>query len=117
IGIRAVVSIQPLQGAVTGRVVHAKTKQPITGATVTLEGSKDRVTTASDGGFRISASAGQHTLHVRAIGFVRQNRQVAVAQNETMTIEILMEPSASVLDEVIVTGTVVATERKAIPTP
>src|SRR5690606_40987122 len=35
----------------------------------------------------------------------------------TLQADFALEPNASVLDEVVVTGTVVATERKAIPNP
>src|SRR5690606_38457967 len=40
-----------------------------------------------------------------------------VREGQTLSVEIVLEPSASVLDQVVVTGTVTATERRAIPNP
>src|SRR5690606_23215906 len=44
-------------------------------------------------------------------------KRVEVNEGEAVTVDFLLEPSASVLDEVVVTGTVIATERKALTTP
>jgi outer membrane receptor protein involved in Fe transport len=106
-----------VQGVVTGKVTSGKTKQPVVGATIALDGASAGVVTNEGGVFRLPASVGEHMLHVRGLGFVKQSKRVVVVAEQTVVMDIVLEPSASVLDEVIVTGTVVATERKAIPTP
>src|SRR5690606_2742086 len=100
------------QGVVVGKIIHAKTKQPVTNATITLDNARQGITVSEDGSFRLTAGSGERTLEIRAVGFVRQVKRVTVTEGQTVTIEVVLEPSASVLDEVIVTGTVVATERR-----
>src|SRR5690606_33700962 len=97
-------------GIVVGQVVHAQTKQPIADATVIVGSGQRSITTDTEGKFRISVEAGQYTMTFRALGFQRASQAVTVTTGKTTTLEVVLEPSANVLDEVIVTGTVVATE-------
>src|SRR5690606_25207320 len=66
-------------GIIAGRILHAKTKQPIVGATVTLEGTKQSVVTGNDGSFRVTVPPGEYTLSVRSVGMVRMTRKITVA--------------------------------------
>jgi outer membrane receptor protein involved in Fe transport len=104
------------EGVVTGRVIDAKSKLPLRGVTVTLDASTQGRVTKEDGAFRFPAVAtGSHTIRMRMLGYVKQAKTVDVTQGATSTVEVAMEPSANALDQVIVTGTVVATELKAVP--
>src|SRR5690606_14006769 len=44
----------PVQGTIVGKVIHGKTKQPVAGAKVTLDGAANGVITDGDGSFRIA---------------------------------------------------------------
>src|SRR5690606_22947811 len=60
---------------------------------------------------------GEVSVSVRHLGFIRQVKKVTVSEGETTMLVVELEPSANVLGEVVVTGTVIATERRAIPNP
>jgi len=103
-------------GTITGSVIDAHTKQPIQNARVTLDATDKGVTTDSHGEFRITnVAAGHHALVVRAVGYSRQTRQADVSEDATVTVAVALTASANQLDQVVVTGTVIPTELKAVP--
>jgi len=105
-----------VSGVITGTVVDAKTKQPVRGAMVALDDARTGVTTDEAGAFRISGvSAGAHALHVRKLSYGKRTQAVTVVDGEQASVTIALTPSVNALDQVVVTGTVVATELKAIP--
>lgn len=106
----------PAQGVITGTVTDSKTGKGISGAGVSLNGETRSVFTGEDGSYRLSAvTAGQHAVAVRLVGYAKQTRMVTVGEGATVTADFKLEPSTNVLDQVIVTGTVVQTELKAVP--
>jgi len=107
---------EPVRGGIAGTVLDAKTKRPIPGAKITLDDAGTRVTSDNAGGFRIAnASAGVHVLHVRMVSYAKTSTTLTVVDGELCTIHVELEPSTNVLEQVVVTGTVVPTERKALP--
>jgi outer membrane receptor protein involved in Fe transport len=103
------------KGTVTVRVTDASTKREIRGATVLLD-DVARGTTNEDGRFQIpNVLAGNHVVAIRLLGYARQSRRIEVADDRTMTADFSLQMSTNTLDQVVVTGTVIPTERKAIP--
>jgi len=103
-------------GIVKGKVLDAKTKTPLKGVTVQVAGQKIGMITDADGAYRIvNVGTGTHTLTAKRIGYGRVTHQVTITDDEPVTVDFLMDASPSTLDQVIVTGTVVATELKAVP--
>ncbi len=76
--------------AITGTVLDANTGQPVSGATVQLEGQDNSVTTDSDGSFQIeNASAGTYTITVTADGYQDYENQIEVGANaQSLTIRL-----------------------------
>lgn len=83
-----------------GRVLAAATRQPVTGATVTLGGTKIATVTGRDGRFSLEAGAGKHILHVRFIGFKPYSSEVTLPQKTEGL--ILLEEATNELSEVTV---------------
>lgn len=105
-----------VQGVVTGRVVDGVTKRGIAGATVQIEGTGYGAQTTDDGIFRMSGiPAGNYTVAIRRIGYGKVTRTVTVGENATVTVDVPLEASANALEQVVVTGTIVQTELKAVP--
>jgi len=103
-------------GIVTGVVLDSRTRGPVRGATVTVDDATKGVVTGDDGAFRIgNVSAGAHLIHARLLGYVKGGARATVPEDGTIAIEIMLAPSVNTLDQVVVTGTVIPTERKAIP--
>jgi outer membrane receptor protein involved in Fe transport len=105
-------------GAVVGRVTDAQGGSPIVGATVTVDGTRASATTGADGRYRIGGLAvGTYTVRARYIGYTPSSQSVTVGAGEGVTADLALAKSAQELDQVVVTGTIVPTEVKALPTP
>ena len=102
-------------GAVTGVVTDAATKRPISSATVLLDARASR-TTGDDGSYRFGdVEPGTHTISVRRLGYTPSTRRVTIADGATATVDVALSAAASALDQVVVTGTVIPTARRAVP--
>jgi len=114
--VRTAPSVATMSGIITGTVVDAVTKRPVPDVSITLDEDTRHLQTGVDGTFTIpSATAGTHRLTVRRIGYARQQQVVTVTDDHTTTVQFALEPRTVALDQVVVTGTVVATALKAVP--
>ncbi len=83
---------------VTGVVIDADTDEPLVGASVLPVGSTSGVATDMDGRFSLSVPASVKQLTVSYVGYT--SKTVAASDNVTVG----LEPSATMLDQVVVTG-------------
>jgi TonB-linked SusC/RagA family outer membrane protein len=104
------------QGSVAGAVVDA-TGRPLEGVQVaaTSAGARGAIgaMTGADGRFRLAGlpTSGQVTLTVRRVGYRSLTETVAVGRTD---VRLTLTEAARVLDQMVVTGTAQATERRAI---
>ncbi|MGN6477713.1 MAG: TonB-dependent receptor domain-containing protein [Flavipsychrobacter sp.] len=96
-----------LHAQVTGKVLDAKTKEEIIGATIYLSNHKAGDVSGLDGSYRIRHLAtGTHVLHVQAMGYEKQERTINITDSgEAIAVNFLLKPLATSLNEVMVTGT------------
>ncbi len=113
-----VVKARAQGGTVSGRVTDAKTNKPIPNVAVFLEGTRWRTSTGEDGAYHLTdVAAASYTLTASRIGYTKQTRSVTVAAGQEVTVDVSLSPAATALEQVVVTGTVVPTEVRALPTP
>lgn len=72
------------QNAVTGKVTDAKDGTPVSGATITVKGTKTATQTAADGTFKINA-APNAVLVISSVGFAQREVAVSAAANISLT--------------------------------
>jgi len=99
-------------GKIAGTVIDKKTKEPIVGAAVQVEGTTLGTLTDPDGSFRIlSVPAGVHVILVQMVGYNTQRMvDITVSPGLTQTISIEIESKVIDLDRTIV----VQSERQTI---
>mgnify|MGYP003322305877 CR=1 FL=1 len=103
------------QGVVTGDVIAATSGQPINGAQVSIEGTSLGGLTNANGRFLITrVPAGTYTLIVVNVGYGTQSQEITVTAGGTTRADFRLEVSAIDLDEIVVTGTAGAVERRKI---
>jgi outer membrane receptor protein involved in Fe transport len=103
-------------GSISGFVTDDVTRRPVAGATILLDDATRGVQSGNNGRFVLSnVPAGNHTVTVRRIGYTRVTRPVTVTENGATTVDVALRVSVNALDQVVVTGTVVTTELKAVP--
>jgi outer membrane receptor protein involved in Fe transport len=104
--------------SMVGRVTDKATGAPIVGATVTVEGTNRVASSNNEGRYHIAGlEPGTYTARARYIGYAVLPMAVTLRPGEEVTADFGLEKSVQRLDEVVVTGTVVPTEVRAIPTP
>ncbi|HEX6536383.1 MAG TPA: TonB-dependent receptor [Gemmatimonadaceae bacterium] len=105
-------------GAITGRITDAGTGEPVSDATVSVDDASLVTRSGSDGTYRLArVTAGTHRLVVRRIGYAKVSRDTVVKEGEQVTMDFALQASANVLDQIVVTGTVAPTERRALANP
>lgn len=96
------------QTKLTGKVVD-ESNQPLPGASLVVKGTKAGTTTDFDGNFTFETSVTSGTLQVSFVGY--ETTSIAFKGNANLG-TIALKPSAETLDEIVVTATSFAIERK-----
>jgi TonB-dependent starch-binding outer membrane protein SusC len=102
-------------GRVTGRVVNATTNRPLAGVQVFIPPTGIGNLTDSDGRYLLlNVPAGQATVTAQLVGYKQGEMVVTVTAGATATANIQLAETAIALDEIVVTGAGVATQRKKL---
>jgi len=89
------------QKTVTGRIINNADKQPISGATIQVKGTKVATQTGADGSFSINVPQDNNVLLISVIGY--QNLQLPVSGRSAIG-DIALTMAVTSLNEIVVTG-------------
>ncbi len=102
-------------GTVTGQVTDAASGRPLESAQVYIEGTALGTLTNSSGQYLfVNAPAGEHTVIAELVGYRAGSQTVTVTVGETSRADFGLTVTAIALDQIVVTGTGVATEKKRL---
>ena len=102
-------------GTIRGTVIDATTRRPLPGVQVFVPNAGLGTLTNSAGAFLlVNAPPGQQTVRTQLIGYAAGSQAVTVQSGQTATVNFELNPSAVALDEVVVTGAGIATERRRL---
>jgi TonB-linked SusC/RagA family outer membrane protein len=106
-------------GRITGLVTDTAGGRPLSGVEITAVGDQDRTLAAARtdaaGRYTLGAvAAGNVRLRARMLGYGAKDRAVTVAAGQTLTADFAMSQRSIQLDQVVVTGTGGAVERRAV---
>lgn len=103
-------------GTVRGKVFEKNTSDPAIGATVAFLGTTVATFTDLDGTFSLSIKPGKYTIQVGYIGFQKFTvKDIEVKENEVSVLnDILLEEDTKVLEEVVVTASLLRTTEEAL---
>lgn len=103
------------QGATIVGLVTDRGGDPLSGAQVVLQGTRQAVVSDGRGQFTLRGlPAGTYTFDVRRIGYRSESRSVNVPAAGSVDVRFELSTSAVSLDEVVITGTGGATERRKV---
>ena len=90
------------QSAIEGKVLDKKTKEPLVGASIFIEGTSRGTTTDIDGNFQLKGlQAGKYTLSVSYVSYKKQRlSDIKVQNSEPTMLEIEMEEAELMLQSV-----------------
>lgn len=89
----------------SGKIISAENKETVDFATVYLKGTNFGCTTNEKGIYHLKAPTGDYTLVVSAVGFETVEKKVQLTEGERNKMNIIISPSTTELDEVVVTST------------
>jgi TonB-linked SusC/RagA family outer membrane protein len=102
-------------GAVRGTVTDAGGGAPVGQVQVYVIGTRHGTITQENGRFLITGvPAGQVTLRAQKLGYAPTQSSVTLAGNDTANVDFRLSSAALALDEVVVTGTPGATEKRVL---
>ena len=110
----ATLAAQQVRGTITGRVVDQASQQPLPEVQVTVTGTTLGARTNAEGRYTLSnVPVGAAEIRVNRIGYAARTQRVTVTAGAPMTLDFALAASAVALDEIVVTGTAGAVERRA----
>jgi len=96
-----------------GRVTDVSTHEPLTGATVSLNGKLNRVVQL-DGNFTFkNLRPGDYKLLVHFISYKDHEQNITVNADKTTTVNITLEPNIQELTSVSISGDAASTDKRA----
>lgn len=101
----------------TGEVIDDATGSPLPGATVQVAGTTIGTAVDAEGAYELTArlEPGTYMLRYRFVGYQTAEREVTLGEETTVTVEpVRLQPDVLGVDEVVVTGTGVPTERRQL---
>ena len=94
------------EGVLHGRIVDSATGAPVPRATVSVDISARRVMTNESGEYRfVALPTGAHLIRVQRIGYAPVDRSIVIPDRTDVTLDIVLSPVASRLQEVVTTVT------------
>lgn len=97
---------------VSGTVSDQETRKPIPGATVTVPSTRIATMTDGSGRFTISVPTNSNSIQVTSVGY--SPKVISVSNLRGERLDIYLESSNNVLDEVVVTGGGLVAKRKEV---
>ncbi len=106
---------QQNRGSISGVVRDAVTNEPLIGANVFITELNTGSATDTEGKYVIeNVPAGTHTVLARFIGYKQSSTEAVVTGNARTEVDFSLQPAAVQLNELVVTGQGVATERRKL---
>ncbi len=102
-------------GEIRGTVYDRETNNPLPAASVVIVGTTLGSATDINGNYIIkNVGPGVYKVQARFIGYGSQTKDVTVRPGETVTVDFYLAPSAIQMDEIVVTGTGTAVEKRSV---
>jgi len=101
---------------IAGTVTDARTKNPLPGVIVRIQNSNNGTSTNADGTYSLAAdlAAGTYQLTISFIGYKPETRPLVLGSATNVTVNVQLSEDIVGLEEVVVTGTSVATSKKQL---
>ncbi len=106
----SLLSAQTLEGVVTDRI----TGETLPGANIVVEGTTQGAVTGMDGRYRLPLSPGTYVITVSYVGYLTENINVTLAQDETLERNVQLDPDIATFEEFVVVG--YGTQKKKVVT-
>ena len=89
---------------------------PVPGASILIEGTTTGTISDMNGNYELNVTTDQRTVSVAfsSIGYARQIQQISLEGQETITIDIVLEEDITQLDEILVVGSTLRSNKREL---
>ena len=102
-------------GTIVGTVTEASSERPLESVQVFIEGTGIGTLTNASGRFLlVNVPVGEHTVTAELVGYRSASQTVTVSAGESAVANLALTQQAIALDQIVVTGAGVATEKKRL---
>ncbi|WP_026914103.1 TonB-dependent receptor [Christiangramia portivictoriae] len=91
-------------GSISGTVTDAATGEPLLGTNIVVRGTNTGATTNENGNYKLDLEPDDYTIEVFFMGYETLTRDISIAEGQNMTMDFSLNPSSSVMDEVVVSA-------------
>lgn len=101
---------------IKGKITDMRTGQSVPGATITLKGTKESVSTNSNGEFSLltKSNPGSYDLVISSVGYTPRTTSIVLGSQDQISVNQTLDEDLVRINEVIVTGNAVGTSRKTL---
>lgn len=93
------------EGTIKGKVIDAKTKEALVGASIAQPGTSNGTITDGKGNFSLQLKEGTQSIQISFIGYNPMKKQVNVKAGQTIDLgTIAIKPTSVAMDELVVIG-------------
>ncbi|MBS4059725.1 MAG: carboxypeptidase-like regulatory domain-containing protein, partial [Bacteroidetes bacterium] len=92
------------QSTIKGTVRDKITNETLPGANVIIEGTTSGTITDIDGKYSFDVAPGNYNFIVRFVGYEASQRNVIIESGQTLTINWVLSPDVTELEELVVVG-------------
>lgn len=111
-------SIFAVTTAIKGIVIDAQTRKPLQNTNVVIEGTSFGAASDLEGKFTIqNIPPGNYRLRVNFIGYKSYEKQIGLMQDQILLLEVLLEATVLIGEEVVITAKADANRAKIRETP
>ena len=91
-------------GSISGTVTDAATGEPLMGTNIVVKGTNTGATTNENGYYELKLEPGDYTINIFFISYESLTRDITIGEGENIEMDFSLEPSTSVMDEVVVSA-------------
>src|SRR6056297_2820996 len=95
-------------GSISGTVTDATTGEPLLGTNIIVRGTNTGATTNDNGYYKLDLEPEDYTIEVFFMGYETITRDITIEEGEDKTFNFSLKPSASVMNEVVITAKQIA---------
>lgn len=92
-----------IRGSVSGRVIDAGSGEALIAVNISAD-KQSGTATDQNGEFTLSLDPGEHIIEFYYVGYADQQQEIFLGEGETIRLEIQMEASWEMLDEVVISA-------------
>ncbi len=109
-----IISFAQNTAKISGIITDKDSKQPVSFVSISLKGSMTNAESDINGNYEIAVKPGSYTVVYAFIGYKTLEKEVTVADNETLNLNIALQENSNSIEGIVITGSTNKTKETAL---